>query len=279
MIARDPTFPLTLKQATVVGLVQRSEWSEKLTEAILENAERHSFALGDRLMNAISTGEAPSLADVRTPAEARQIIELSKSRLQAVTLLVMATEGRGTSLPDETIRQLLLLEPSAAEEIVLVACFLVRQLNWTRARHLVLVVSRHAATSIELPTWATFLQYCLAGRLATEVLELFVELGLAERLAPLYEALHAVVDGNSARLDGLAPEMRFVARTIFDHLRPPEPSQCGGGAGGPLIGLRSETRKPARRAASATQNQERSKPGKQPRAARRRRAHGANSAG
>jgi hypothetical protein len=220
-----------------------------------------SIYLGERLLNAISTGEVPSPGDVSTPAEMQQFVELAESRSRAIMLLLVVTEHDGRMLSDEVIQQLLLLDPQAAEEIAGMAAVLVGRRSWTRVRHLVLFITRRAATSIRLATWITFLRNCITNNLAKEALELFVDAGIAERWAPLYEALRAAADGSRAQLETLAPEMRVAAHSIFDQLHRPDLSQAGDGDRGSISEPRPETRKAARRAASSTEKRERSKPG------------------
>lgn len=276
LVARDPMYSLSLKQTVAVQLTQEDK---ALVEEIVRTSKDYSVELGDRLLKAISSGEAPSLADVRTPAEMHQIVELASSRLQAIMLLLIATERRDTGLPDETLRQLLRLDPLAAAKVVVFASVLVPLLDWTRIRHLLLLVARHSAMSIGLSTWTMFLKRCLSARRAIEALDLIVDTGIAERWAPLYEAFRAAVDGNRARLDALAPEMRVAASALFDQLQGPDQSQAGAAAGAPTGNPRLRGRKTTTGRGSAILAAKPTKQAKRRGPAKRRREHGTDSAG
>jgi hypothetical protein len=274
LIVRAPMKSLASKQRLADDLIQGVTTR---TEALVRRTH-DSSTFGDHLLNAIATGEVPSLCDVRTPAELHQIIELSESRLRVILLLLIATEGSGGSLPDETLRQLLSLDPSAAEMVVTTSIVFLDQLDWARVRHLVLLVTRPAATSIDLATWMTFLRRCLSARRGAEALDLIVDAGIAERWAPLYEALRAAVDDSRARLDALAPEMRVAASALFDQLRRPDRSRAGDATGTTTENPRSGERKPGTRRASPIQATKRTKQATRRRTAKQRRDHRAGSA-
>jgi hypothetical protein len=59
----------------------------------------------------------------------------------------------------------------------------------------------------------------ISQNLIADGVKLIEEAGMAERWAPLYEALRAVVSGSRAQLDSLAPEMRVAALSLYDQLR------------------------------------------------------------
>ncbi|TMQ21483.1 MAG: hypothetical protein E6J90_09810 [Deltaproteobacteria bacterium] len=216
-LIRHPMFSIELKDQRSRFLVQSTvdpprgglaAWGEPLLE------------VGERLLRAIASGEAPSLADVRTFEEVRQIIELADSPSNAILMLIAATEANSRPLPDEVIRQLLQLVPQAVDHIVVVAAALIHS-DWARARHLVLLVRRQTTRRIHLVPLLAFLHKCVAENRAREALDLLLEADIAERWSPLYEALRAVVEGSKAWLDALAPEIRTVALDLHDQLCSP----------------------------------------------------------
>jgi energy-coupling factor transporter ATP-binding protein EcfA2 len=277
LVARNPILPLAMKQGFANNLHQGHLGT--VGEAFVRALRDYSSFLGAHLLNAIATGEVPSLSDVRTPAEMHQVMGLSESRLWMTTLLLIATEGEGRSLPDETLRQLLPLDPLAAEEVVIVGGVLIRQLGWDRLRHLVLLVIRQTTTAIDLAAWIVFLRRCISARRAAEALDLIIDAGIAERWAPLHEALRAAVDGNKARLDALAPEMRVAASSLFDQLQTPDPSQASDATGAATGNPRSGGRKPTTRRASPIPATKRTKQATRRRPAKQRRGHSADSSG
>lgn len=217
-IARDPLWSISRKQQ---ASVLPEAWRAEVLKTMIRTRD-FSTELGNRLLNAISTGEVPSLADVNTTAEARQVIELANSRLPAIGLIIGAAEVQGNPLPDETIRQMGLLDPQAVDCIFLTLAKLVPRLDWARLRHLVLLVSRQLDSPKKDALFILFFRACISNNLTTKALELFLETEMAERWEPLHEALRAVADGSRARLDGLAPEMRVAALALYDVLREPD---------------------------------------------------------
>jgi hypothetical protein len=237
-IARIPILSLEDKQA--LASLGGPGFSRRI-EALLKLSDISSAKLGDRLLNAISSGEVPSLSDVRTSAEMQQIVELAESRWVAIGLLLMATELHGTGLSDETIQQLFIVDAGAADRVLATAAVLVGKRSWTRVRHLALLAARQGSTTLQLATWIEFLRNCMSQNLTTEALELLIEAKLAEHWTPLYEALRAAAERNKGRLDGLAPEMRAPAIALFEQLHRPQPSQDDG-AGEPAGNTRPEGR-------------------------------------
>jgi hypothetical protein len=218
MVARHPVFPIAMKQTLSLRLAK----GEMNQLKVLQRPEQMSSELGDRLLDAISTGEMPALCDVRTPEELRQIIELGKSRWHTIMVLVSSNEVLSTPLSDDLIRQISLFGQAAAEGIFAAARAMVatavlgRSRTWTRARHLVLTVTRHETTLQPVEPLLLFFAECSRRNLAAEALDLLVDADLAERWAPLYEALRALAEGGRAQLDSLAPEMRAGTLAIFD---------------------------------------------------------------
>jgi energy-coupling factor transporter ATP-binding protein EcfA2 len=247
MISRHPSYPIPWKQK-VSRLLEKGHTDH--FEVLQSTLERASINLGDRLLNAISSGEVPSLPDVKTPLEIQQIIELAKSRWHAITWIVGNTEGLGLPLSDEVIQHMLRLDPLATEAIMIAALSLVPVRSWARIRHLVLLASRPSSAPIQIEQLVAFLRECIAENRAAEALELLVEAGLAERWAPLYEALRAVADGSKARLDGLAPEMRVAALELYEQLCGPDVLQAHGRAGDVASARPEKSPATKRRAAS-----------------------------
>jgi hypothetical protein len=166
--------------------------------------------------------------------------------------LLLATERRRESLSDDAIKALLFSDPSAAEEMLMVAAVLVARRDWIRIRNLVLFVVRQSKVPIPFDALLPLFSKCAANNLALEALSLLEDMGLAERWAPLYETVRAVAEGSKARLESLAPEMRAVAVPLYDLLRAPMAAQPASEPTALLRVLASAKRKgPKRRAASS----------------------------
>jgi energy-coupling factor transporter ATP-binding protein EcfA2 len=223
-IAGDAISPIVFKQRLSLSIqngdIEDIEDIEQPFQIALSPQARSG--LGDRLSTAISIGEVPSLADVTTPSEVRQIVDLAESKSRTVSLLLILTEGSGASLSDDAMKALIFSDPSAAEEILLMAAALVARRDWLRIQNLVLLVARQSKVSIPINALFVLFSKCVANNLAMEALSLLEDIGLTERAGPLYEALRAVAEGNKARLDGLAPEMRAVASPLYDLICAPD---------------------------------------------------------
>jgi hypothetical protein len=218
-------------------------------ETFLEAARDHAIDLGDRLLNAIACGEVPALPDVTTLDEVRQVLALGVSRRETIKQLINATEGFGRPLSDENVRYLLSLDPLAAEAVLVVAAALVGHVPWARLRHLALMAAPQSAKPLEFAPLFLLLKTCVSQALVPEAVELLAASGMAERWAPLHEALLAVDEGSPTRLHALAPEMRAVALDIYKELSSVSlsvvPSRASDVA--PRDGRRSKTRAGKRR--------------------------------
>jgi hypothetical protein len=272
MISRHPSYPIALKQGISrlfeEGHPDHLEGHPDHLEVLQGTLEQYSLIIGDRLLGAISSGEVPSLPDVKTPLEVQQIIELAESRLHAIAWILTITEGLDQALSDEVIRHMLRLDPLATDAIMIGASVLVHLRDWARIRHLVLLAVRQTGAPIQIEQLVTFLRECIAENRAAEALELLVEAGLAERSAPLYEALSAVADGSKARLDGLAPEMRVAALELYEQLCGPDVLQAHGRTGD-VASARPEKRKATKRRAASPETDGRTIQGRRGQPARR----------
>jgi len=271
-IAQDPIIPLSFKQqlASYVAAGEAQHFEDLL--GILPDL---SLVLGEQLLNAISTGEAPSLSDVTTPADMCQIGNLANSRAVAICLTFTATEYCNRPLSDESIREILRLDPLANAMLIVAAGTFVGKRDWIRIRHLVLLATRHGETPIDLAILLAFLKKCIHASLMTDALELLIEAGAIERWVPLHEALRAIAQADRTQLESLAPEMQVAALALFDQLQPPNPSQVEPGAGDTIS---RKMRKATKRRAAHSPMQERGKPGAQRQAKRRRLVRRADSA-
>jgi hypothetical protein len=179
------------------------------------------FNVPEPVLAAISTGEVPSLGDISNLDEANQIIHLAGSRLEAVTFILLATERERKPLPEHVIAQLINSDPSVAAAIVGTATSFADSDSWSISRRLILLIVQHASTAIQLEDFIFFLRRCITAGVTHEAHALFIETGMTERWAPLYEALCVIMNGDASQLDRLAPEMRDVARTLYEQLRLP----------------------------------------------------------
>lgn len=242
-IIRDPAISLKQKQ-TAMTLVETGK-----TESVINfiRMRGHYQELGERLLNAISAGEVPSFCDVKQPDEVRRILELASSSIRGIEQLVVITEATHNPLSDENLRQLLLSDPIANGTLILLAAAIVSS-DWARARHLILFVIRQTPGSPPLIPLMAFLMKCIELNLKKEASSLLVEIGLAERWAPLYEAFRAIAEDDITQLDRLAPEMRATTLALFAQLTgSPNDSRDyssakGSGKSGNLIHSRRKTR-------------------------------------
>jgi hypothetical protein len=214
LVVRQPMWSLAIKQHAALFA---SHGIENGVQSMLGVVADHSVELGARLLDAIATGEVPALADVTTVSEIDQIIELGASRLKTIGLLIVATE-HDRPLSDHAMRHLLSLDPRAPQEVLVAAAAFVGHLPWGQVRRLVLAVSEHISKQVDLAPLLLVLRECISKGLAIEAVDLLVDAGMAERWAPLHEVLLAVGEGNTTRLDALAPEMRAVALELYDRL-------------------------------------------------------------
>jgi len=242
MLVRQPAFPLHRKQQ-LAEVIEHYK-SEDLNASIAFLARDMTQLCGVQILNAIASGELPALCDVTTTAEVQQIFEFGGPGWQTVGLLVSTTEVLGKPLTDEMLQVLLRWAPQVNRGFMVAAGTLVEFGRWPRARYLVLQIARQLTSPLDIATFVSFVRTCIAKGLSAEVSDLAVEAGLAERWAPLGEALRAVADGSASRLDALAPEMRVAALEIFDQLRHAEPVPSLEGA----VDLTRSTSPPARTA-------------------------------
>lgn len=212
-IVRDPLAPLRLKRY----LAKRIEQGEipQMALGIVPVADLE-WVYGNPLLDAIASGELPTLSDATTMEEVIEIIAMGQVPELVMTALVGATEGVGTPLSDEMLESLPERIPGATLGLLGAAVAMVVGDRWPRARSLALKAVKRAPP--ELDHWIMFLSFCVKQQLAAEAVELLVAADLAERWAPLFEALSAVAEHSRARLDGLAPEMRVAAGALFDQL-------------------------------------------------------------
>jgi energy-coupling factor transporter ATP-binding protein EcfA2 len=217
LLAGHPSFTVRLKRA-----IATNQMTAEMVRRLSNTAKVVSEHSGDRLMRAISTGEAPSLGDVSTSDELRQVLELTEFWPGTLVLVVVMTEMQENPLRDEVIRDLLDFDPAAIKAVMVAMPTLLDYVTWPRIRHLMLLAVHKCAATVPLGPFTNFLAKCVSKQLASEAVELFADTGLAERWAPLHEALVAAAEGTNARLAGLAPEMRVAALELFELLRPRE---------------------------------------------------------
>jgi hypothetical protein len=249
-LVRAPMLPISLKLAASNAIENATDNEVDGFYNALVELQANSGGLPERLLTAISTGEIPSLCDISSADEVKQIIDAVESRTQAVSLIIRATEAAQQPLHDHVILQLLDSEPSAAGTIIKIAWTLVDAHHWQRPVHLVLLIAQHAPTKIRIEELVAVLGKCTSVGLGREALDLFIEAGLAERWAPLYEALRALAEDDASRLDGLAPEMRPIARAIYSVLRISADLPPASDAGETAFSSAPPVRKPAAEHAS-----------------------------
>ncbi|MEO7732417.1 MAG: AAA family ATPase [Kofleriaceae bacterium] len=212
-IVGDPLRPLSVKRELATRIERGAIPSTVLLPAAWSPLEQ---VFGTPLLDAIASGELPTLSDATTMKEMTEIIAMGQTPELVMMALIGATERVGTPLSDEMLESLLERIPGATLGFLGAAVAMVVGDRWPRARSLALKAVKRAPP--ELDHWIMFLSFCVNQQLAAEAVELLVAADLAERWAPLFEALSAVAEHNRARLDGLAPEMRVAAVALFDQL-------------------------------------------------------------
>jgi hypothetical protein len=129
--------------------------------------------------------------------------------------------------PDPVVRRALEVSESLGHMMLLIAREAVKAGQWQIARRRVLQVFEKAtcATGAPLATLLLkeFAQTCAQSGLANEAADLLKEVGMEERLLPLYEALRAAAAGPGASLAHLAPEVRVPAEELLKFLLEPTP--------------------------------------------------------
>jgi len=223
VISRHPILSLHHKES-IVHLIEAGK-PPNLVDGF-DIAPWYSI-LGVRLVDTIGSGELPALADITTATEIQQIIALAKPGWEAIAEVATAKELFGSPLDGEMLR-LIRLMPDGASGLIFAASLVLEGNNWTRARYLVSLAIRKTSTDMDMEDVAmlvAFLRTCIRKGRAKEAAELLAEAGMTERWAPLYEAVCAIAEGSSVRLDSLAPEMRVAALELFEQLRKPEGSQ------------------------------------------------------
>ncbi|HEX8108104.1 MAG TPA: ATP-binding protein [Kofleriaceae bacterium] len=226
-IARAATLPMILKREAARAVEEASADMVDNMCRLVKSLQENPNNIPERLLAAVSTGEVPAYGDVRDLDEANQIIELMGSRPQAIVSIVLCTEIAQNPLPSHIIEQLVGSDPRDSYAVILTAKALVGLNDWSSLRRLILLAVRHNTSEIQLGLFVSFLRRCVSTGLAQEALDLVIEAGLTERWAPLYEALRAVVEDDASRLDSLAPEMRTIARSLYDQLRTPDLPKLG----------------------------------------------------
>lgn len=218
-LLRQPLLSLRLKKILASGLASGTLSADKLIEMLRVTSEGMEFHA--RLLNAIASGEAPSLDDVSTLAELQLVLELDSGFLVIVWLLGF---GRETPLTDEMIAMTIGLAPDAKLTALVCAKQHIGEKQWGEGRRLFLHTIRDSHDLLPMEVFVSFFRACIEAGFAAHASELLVEADLHERWAPLYEAMLAVIEGRP-RLDSLAPEVRAVASALCDQLQESEDSQ------------------------------------------------------
>jgi hypothetical protein len=226
-VTRTPFFPIGWKKllSHIIADGALASKEEQICRVVLLLRES-AMNVPERVLSAISTGEAPSFGDISNLDEVNQIIHLVGSRFEAVSFILPATEREQKPLPDHVIEQLITPDPSVVAAVIGATTSFVGRYDWSISRRLILLVVRHASTAIQLEDFIFFLRRCITAGMAHEALALFTETGMTERWAPLYEAFRVVMGGDASQLDRLAPEMGDAARTLYVQLRLPVSSQA-----------------------------------------------------
>jgi hypothetical protein len=220
---RNPIFPLELKIELIDQLVRKgpkalaAQWNPRINTDLF----------GEELLAAIERGEVPSMMDVATVDEAGALLALARHPEVVATVIIAASwynieQAYGIVL----LRFLLSRVPDCAHTALVLARLKLENDQWPLARALANeVFQRLTATreQIEPPWTLPFLSACVQHKKATEVVDLFTELGLHDRWLPLYEALR-IASGERERLDRLAPEVRMPTAELVERLQQSGPT-------------------------------------------------------
>jgi hypothetical protein len=183
---------------------------------------------GTRLREAIASGQVPSPPDLATPEDVDNYAAIADDPETTVADTITFSEiVTNWQTPDPVVRRALEVSESLGHMMLLIAREAVKAGQWQIARRRVLQVFEKAtcATGAPLATLLLkeFAQTCAQSGLANEAADLLKEVGMEERLLPLYEALRAAAAGPGASLAHLAPEVRVPAEELLKFLLEPTP--------------------------------------------------------
>jgi hypothetical protein len=232
-IARSPFLTIAMKQEASHLIKKASDVHVETLCKLVVALPEDLFGAEERLLTAISSGEAPSPGDMSSAGEMEQIVGLTKSRALAVSLIVVLTEKHNNPLSDHLFRRLIDIDVSIIPALLfasLASPIFTKPHHWKRTRHLILFIVRHAANSLSIEPFIIFFRRCIRAGLTREALELFIETGLHERWAAFYEAFCAAAEDGTARLERLAPELWVTARALYEQLRAPDDLSLAGDA-------------------------------------------------
>lgn len=209
-IAGYPTMNIELKQR-IANAIYNNGFSN-----IYRFLDRPDYEItyGVRLLNAIASGELPSVLDITT-TDMRPFLELAKNTASVAGDILFYNEEVGTPLTDEMIQELI-HSRDAWPGIPNAAYALVSNGNWTRAREILLPLLQSPGIIPELWMFLTFFSCCVNQNCVVEAIHLLEDADLVGPWAPVYEALGAIEAGDISLLDALAPEMRKVALALFE---------------------------------------------------------------
>jgi hypothetical protein len=181
-----------------------------------------------KILAAIASGQVPSPPDLAAPEDVDNYAAIADDPETTMADIITVSEiVTNWQTPDPVVRRALEVSESLGHMMLLIARDAVKAGQWQIARRRVLQVFEQAAYQ----TWAPvatlllkeFAQTCVQSGLANEAADLFKEVGMEERLLPLYEALRAAAAGPGASLAHLAPEVRVPAEDLLKFLLEPAP--------------------------------------------------------
>jgi hypothetical protein len=211
-IAGYPIINIELKQR-IANAIRNYGYSN--IYRFLDKSE-YEITYGDRLLNAIASGELPSILDITT-SDIRPFLELAKNANAAAVAsdILFYNETLSTPLTDEMVQELI-HSRDAWPGIPNAAYALLTNGDWAIVRKILLPLLQAPEIVSELWMFMPFFSCCVDENRVLEAMHLLEDADLVGPWAPVYEALGAIEAGEKSLLDAVAPEMRTIALTLFD---------------------------------------------------------------
>jgi hypothetical protein len=230
-LACDPWLPTSMKLEFAEHITRHDR-----TPCQALNAQAASYLrpvredtnFSPRILAGIGSGELPGLRDLATPEDVDDFAAMADDLGTELWKVILSSELLTTyQTPDSVLRRALEVSESIAPCLLQIAQAAVEAGQWPIARRRVLSVfedaTHRALTPVMLGFLRNFAQACAQSGLANEAADLLKEVGMEERLLPLYEALRAAAAGPGASLAHLAPEVRVPAEDLLKFLLEPPP--------------------------------------------------------
>lgn len=205
LIMEDPVLPLAAKQVLAKAIIL-GRWKK----AIKLLSRKNTIPPGKQLLQSIARGELPSLMDIQTTDELKQILAQSSQRFRALSLLFGINRILDSSrILDKDLSSIIHSDTSLIFYTFSILSAVVQHGNWPQIRPLTHALLERLTAEEMRPAFA-FLQTCAERGLTTQVEELLQQVRPASADSSLPKILHVAITNDEASLDALAPEMRAL---------------------------------------------------------------------